>query len=155
MNDKELCKKCIYYDDFCCRNNKAICVNNSEYRDAEMVINAIINRKEGEYIEKAELIKKLCYEAAEWSCSPTIKTIKEFPAADVQPVKHGRWEETHISLAKWIPEDEKVEGHSFYMAELKCSCCKRYNTVTFALTLNKPHYCQLCGADMRGDTECQ
>ena len=46
MNDKELCKKCIYYDDFCCRNNKAICVNNSEYRDAEMVINAIINRKE-------------------------------------------------------------------------------------------------------------
>ena len=47
MNNKELCKKCIYYDDFCCRNNKAICVNNSEYRDTEMVINAIINQKDG------------------------------------------------------------------------------------------------------------
>ncbi len=46
MNNKELCKKCIYYDDFCCRNNKAICVNNSEYRDAETVINTIINRKD-------------------------------------------------------------------------------------------------------------
>lgn len=46
--DKELCKKCIYYDDFCCRNNKAICVNNSEYRNAEMVINYLINRTEGD-----------------------------------------------------------------------------------------------------------
>lgn len=46
MNDKEICKKCIYYDDFCCRNDKAICVNNSEYMDAETYINAIINRKE-------------------------------------------------------------------------------------------------------------
>ena len=75
------------------------------------------------------------------------------PAADVQPVKHGRWEEIHISLCKWIPEDEKEEGHSFYMAELKCSCCERYNAVTFALTLNKPDFCQCCGARMDGDTE--
>lgn len=73
------------------------------------------------------------------------------PAADVQPVKHGRWEEIHISLCKWIPEDEKEEGHSFYMAELKCSCCERYNAVTFALTLNKPDFCQRCGARMDGD----
>lgn len=40
-----ICKKCIYYDDFCCRNNKAICVNNSEYENAETVINAIINQE--------------------------------------------------------------------------------------------------------------
>lgn len=72
---------------------------------------------------------------------------------DVQPVKHGRWIETHISLCKWIPEDEKEEGHSFYMAEMKCSCCERYNTVTFALTLNKPDFCQHCGARMDGDAK--
>ena len=42
-----------------------------------------------EYIEKAELIKKLCFEAAEWYYSPTIKTIKEFPAADVQPIVYA------------------------------------------------------------------
>ena len=75
------------------------------------------------------------------------------PSADVQPVKHGRWEEIHISLCKWIPEDEKEEGHSFYMAELKCSCCERYNAVTFALTLNKPDFCQSCGARMDGDAK--
>ncbi len=77
----------------------------------------------------------------------------DIPAADVQPVNYGQWEETHISLCKWIPEDEKEEGHSFYMAEMKCSCCKRYNTVTFVLTLDKPDFCQLCGADMRGGGE--
>lgn len=38
MNDKELCKKCIYYDDFCCRNSNAICVNNSEYTEEEKKI---------------------------------------------------------------------------------------------------------------------
>lgn len=80
-----------------------------------------------------------------------IAVAKEY-AVDAETVKHGKWEETHISLCKWIPEDEKEEGHSFYMAELKCSCCKRYNAVTFALTLNKPDFCQLCGARMDGDS---
>jgi hypothetical protein len=79
--------------------------------------------------------------------------LKLIPSADVQPVKHGKWEETHISLVKYIPEDEKEEGHSFYMAELKCSCCERYNAVTFALTLNKPDFCQLCGARMDSDDD--
>lgn len=46
MNDIEICKKCIYYDDFCCRNNKAICVNNSEYEDAEAIIKALANKNE-------------------------------------------------------------------------------------------------------------
>lgn len=82
-----------------------------------------------------------------------VDVFADIPAADVQPVNHGRWEETHISLCKWIPEDEKEEGHSFYMAEMKCSCCNRYNTVTFVLTLDKPDFCQLCGADMRGGGE--
>lgn len=49
MNNKEICKRCIYYDDFCCRNNKAICVNNSEYIDADDVINALINKEAGEH----------------------------------------------------------------------------------------------------------
>lgn len=81
------------------------------------------------------------------------KLLALMPAADVQPVKHGQWEETHISLCKYIPEDEKEEGHSFYIAEMKCSCCNRYNAVIFALTLSKPNFCQLCGARMDGDAE--
>lgn len=79
--------------------------------------------------------------------------IGNMPAEDVQAVKRGRWIETHILLCKWIPENEKEEGHNFYMAELKCSCCKRYNTVTFALSLTKPDFCQLCGARMDGEQD--
>ena len=30
---------------------------------------------------------------------------------DVQPVKHGHWIETHISLVKYIPEDEKEDEY--------------------------------------------
>lgn len=53
MNDKELCKKCIYYDDFCCRNNNAICVNNSEYTETEMIINAIREGYENDRPERS------------------------------------------------------------------------------------------------------
>ena len=53
-------------------------------------------REKAEYIEKAELIKKLCLETAVGYCSPTIKTIKEFPVADVQPVN------------QWISVEDKL-----------------------------------------------
>lgn len=116
-----------------------------------------------EYISKGAMLKNLTTELEQhlgegdprthFIMRRFIKYVKDFPAADIQPMKHGRWEETHISLVKYIPEDEKEEGHSFYMAEMKCSCCKRYNTVTFVLTLDKPDFCQLCGADMRGGGE--
>jgi hypothetical protein len=46
LNDKEICKQCIYYDDFCCRNSNAICVNNSEYENVKEVINAINQKGE-------------------------------------------------------------------------------------------------------------
>ena len=72
-----------------------------------------------EYIEKAELIKKLCFETAEWSNSPTIKTIKEFPAADVQPVKRGRWIEKPTVAY--------------------CSCCHVHWTKSFITSLRKTY----------------
>jgi hypothetical protein len=105
------------------------------------------DQDKGEYSELCE------NRGARDALDGAIYDIRTLKAADVQPVKRGRWIETHISLCKWIPEDEKEEGHSFYMAELKCSCCERYNAVTFVLTLNKPDFCQLCGARMDGDTE--
>lgn len=116
-----------------------------------------------EYISRKAMLKNLTadleHHSGEGSLTAAlvmkrfIKYVEDFPTADVQLVKHGQWEETHISLCKWIPEDEKAEGHNFYMTEMKCSYCKRYNTVTFALTLSKPDFCQLCGARMDGDTD--
>ena len=91
-----------------------------------------------EYIEKAELIKKLCFETAEWYYSPTIKTIKEFPAADVQPVNHSKW--------------EKKKGY------LVCSNCgMTVDTIGYTYEEQEEvfRYCSCCGYRMDGDTECQ
>lgn len=90
-----------------------------------------------EYIEKAELIKKLCFETAEWYYSPTIKTIKEFPAADVQPVKLGKWECEHY--------DELIEC---YVAN--CSECGYESTDNYRITPNH-RYCEYCGTRMIKD----
>ena len=96
-----------------------------------------------EYIEKVELIKRLCFETAEWYCSPTIKTIKEFPAAAVQSVKHGRWD---------------FQGYQLF----KCTNCKEMFTQDQLEAMQNhkdceewtfPNFCPNCGADMRGDTE--
>lgn len=83
-----------------------------------------------EYIEKAELIKKLCFETAEWYYSPTIKTIKEFPVADVQPVKRGKWD-GYICSECNVCADYFISG-DFYFDE-------------------KPDYCPNCGARMIKD----
>lgn len=88
-----------------------------------------------EYIEKAELIKKLCFETAEWYCSPTIKTIKEFPAADVQPVKYGRWSECYT--------DSRLYSGI-------CSVCG--GAAIRSVKANPLGYCPNCGARMDGDT---
>ena len=84
MNDKELCKKCLYYDDFCCQNNKTICVNNSEYIDAEMVIDAIkkliaadvqLRRKNGRCYRMTK--NEICRMCLEYSTDMTCEHIRE------------------------------------------------------------------------------
>lgn len=97
-----------------------------------------------EYIEKAELIKKLCFETAEWWYSPTIKTINEFPSADVQLVKHGRW------LNEYLDENDVWRAD--------CSNCKSECADYFGRISITHKYCEYCGARMDlkdGDTECQ
>lgn len=89
-----------------------------------------------EYIEKAELIKKLCFETAEWYYSPTIKTIKDFPAADVQPIRHG-----------WWIDHEPFERKNCNVC-IECSVC---NTWFGHDCIPKTKFCPNCGADMRGE----
>lgn len=53
--------------------------------------------------------------------------LNNFPAADVAPVRYGRWE--------W---DRRIEAY-------RCSSCKRHNA-------DRTAYCPNCGADLREDT---
>ena len=63
----------------------------------------------------------------------SIKTIREYPAADVAPVKHGKWETNSDRPDKLI-----------------CSVCK----CGFDMWKHDPHrYCPNCGAKMNGGDE--
>ena len=66
-----------------------------------------------------------------YSC---VKTIENIPAADVAPVKHGKWmyEERENSLLFWI----------------HCSVCG-WKSLDQSVSLAY-HYCPVCGAKMDG-----
>lgn len=68
----------------------------------------------------------------------------EFPAADVEPVRHGRWEVVY-------PDGASCEGAALrtMYALLVCSECGK----TFELMrMGNPRYC-VCGAKMDMDLE--
>ena len=63
-----------------------------------------------------------------------IEKIENVPAADVQPVRHGRW------IKKRVP-DEKFRCE--YHIELRCSCCDEEG-------LYMSPYCPNCGCKVDG-----
>lgn len=65
-----------------------------------------------------------------------IRYVSEFPSADVQPVKHGKWE--YIRKVKLSGTIKLCE----------CNIC--HNKIFGGLS-----YCSNCGARMDGDIECQ
>ena len=74
--------------------------------------------------------------------------IKNRPAADVAPVRHGRWIlEAHDERAngRWI-----VKGYACGETEYQCSECKETEWRTSASRLK---YCPFCGAKMDGGAE--
>ena len=92
-----------------------------------------------EYIERKKLYNNLVllakYETGErqhgiLGCAETVRI---FPAAEVAPVRHGRWVHEHIS-----------EGYAWVM----CSECE---AVIHKILINKRlNYCPNCGAKMDG-----
>ena len=81
-----------------------------------------------EYIER-EALRDALYDADTITMSG-VKILNQFPAADVAPVRHGRW----------LPQ--VVLGQKAW----DCSECK---------TLGSPHWkwCPVCGAMMHGGAE--
>lgn len=92
-----------------------------------------------EYISREETVKAFCEKCKGYydghcihrgECD--IDVIKNAPAADVQPVKHGRWENTNTPN------------------QLRCSNCEIIHLIA-----QYPHgdikYCPNCGARMDGE----
>lgn len=95
-----------------------------------------------EYISKEFMLKNLEDDKMNNAehCKPVtiqimerfIRYVKEFPAADIQPVKHGRW--------IWDNSPEFGNPYGSY----KCSECNERQSF-------KENYCPNCGAKMDDD----
>ena len=93
------------------------------------------------YVPKSDILDLITgeYEAGSFTdysnYSNLWDAVDDMPAADVQPVKYGRWENTNIPN------------------QLRCSNCEIIHFIA-----QYPHgdikYCPNCGARMDGDTEC-
>ena len=65
------------------------------------------------------------------------ETISNFPAADVAPVRHGKWVHS------------RYENCSEQFEMVKCSCCGR-EAYAMAFYVRDGNYCPNCGAKMDG-----
>ena len=92
-----------------------------------------------EYIEREALLKE-AESRIMWGASAlaVYESIEDAPAADVAPVRHGRWIYHPDDL---FPGDSTQE----------CSCCHEEEY----LTLYNENYCPNCGAKMDLPDECE
>ena len=75
-----------------------------------------------------------------------MNAIDEMPAADVQPVKRGRWKVAMMSEATgW---DLSLTGGRDEVCEYNCSVCGQVNILDEFGENFLPPYCPFCGAEM-------
>ena len=82
--------------------------------------------------------RSMKYPEGMFDCEDVISSVENAPAADVAPVRHGRWED---SADEWFGTDVYT-----------CSKCREsYVLVEGTPKENLWHYCPNCGAKMDGD----
>lgn len=115
-----------------------------------------------EYIEKNKVINliehndRVChyaderYENVVYATAQTIcKVVAEMPAADVQPVKRGRWQTIMMSEATgW---DLSLTGGRDEVCEHICSCCHKCPVYDEEGEPWFSDFCPHCGARMDGE----
>ena len=81
-----------------------------------------------DYIKRSDALElsRIYFSPDLWEEAVPVRTIRNIPSADVQPVVHGEWTVTSMYI--------------------KCSECGE------AFMLIPQNFCPNCGADMRGGT---
>lgn len=88
-----------------------------------------------EYISRHEAIRAVQLSYGNYEA--TRKALYEIPAADVAPVRHGRWVSLIMKRENW-----KGVLHDFYQP-FSCSICQNPNTF-----MGESAFCPHCGAKM-------
>lgn len=94
-----------------------------------------------EYIDKKKLYQYLDNEV-EWRNNQdrlfALESVSDFPAADVSPVVHGRWDNIPNRYMSVVSKDGSYHGNV-----TSCSACHEVNPNAY-----KTNYCPNCGAKM-------
>lgn len=104
-----------------------------------------------EYIKQKDILRKFTFEHGNYipevdvdnfpntvSIKDIRRIIREIPAADVAPVRHGKWTEV---------QKENIWGDIISVFE--CSLCGKY-TIGAKGIMEKFNFCPNCGAKMDG-----
>ena len=124
-------------------------MDEKEYIERE----AFVEQKRKQYCEDCNRRKgmkngkcKTLYEIGEAPCracgiDDMLNDVEDFPAADVAPIKRGKWVKT---------KEYYTAGCVFLRVAWKCSCCgiEVVNTEPI-YRIDDWYYCPNCGADMR------
>ena len=84
-----------------------------------------------EYIDRKALIYAICTDTQPFNTGSVMRAINDQPAADVAPVRHGKWLLRHV-------------GHGHYW---ECSVCHKNPCIYVTEDTN---FCPSCGAKMDG-----
>lgn len=84
-----------------------------------------------EYLEREALLHGM-----KMDIRPPFAVVRDFPAADVEEVKHGKWIEV-----------QKENIWNDIVPVLECSACGKYTVGTRGI-MTKSNYCPNCGAKM-------
>jgi rubrerythrin len=91
------------------------------------------------YKEETDVFKRAKFQCYVETIEAMIDVVGAVEAADVQPVKRG----------KWNIKDNRFHSN-IIMNYAECSCCGHTCSTTESEHNN---FCPNCGADMRGDTD--
>lgn len=112
----------------------------AEYIEREAVKSAIY-----EIMDKYDSYDK-CDSKAVTALQCADDAIDLIPAADVVPVRHGRWVEVEV---------KELAYYKMMIASMRCDQCERYHNEVYHYgnPTEMAKYCGFCGARMDGDEE--
>ena len=121
-----------------------------DFISRESAVKAITEYKVKIESENMPEITKCCFQMLNITCDKNIGFINSIPAADVQPVKRGKWiDVTETAVSGKTKDGRELEIN---IVSGKCSCCQHYaEQVNILPPIMQYSICPNCGALMQDE----